>query len=314
MPEDSEPPDIALGPLSIWIAGPSSDSEWLQATIAVETTSGSTRVNGDGLSCFSLAFFVRQLDAVYSTLLPPPAVLDASDMGVVLTVSPRSLGHMLVTLEIEGGAEKHRFEIACDQTDIAKCLSQSRRTAARCPSTLSGSHPKLSLPRPTGTTPDVTDLAGLELTIARLAADMRVFGFGPVVPHPNGRGTIATYALHVQCAWRITQDDRIVTGDGDLYNYVGPGQEPDGWEPSQGGSIQTAQLDAMLGLRHGAEMAFHYSSGIVVNWAYADRRRGDITIKLSSGHMLSVFPNQQQGEHWRLFKPGSDQEHRVFET
>jgi hypothetical protein len=242
------------------------------------------------------------------------AVLDASDIGVVLTIAPRSLGHMLVTLDISGGAQKHRFEVECDQTDVGRLLSQARLLSQRFPSTLSGGVPKLSLLRPTGPMPNVADLAGLELTIARLAADMRVFGFGPVRPHPSGKGTVATYALHLQCAWRITQEDRLLTGDGDLWSFVGPGEAPEGWNPWQGGSLQTAQLDEMLGPRVGTDTAFYYSSGILVNWAHSDPRQGDVAIVMSSGHVLSVFPNRREGEHWRLFMPGRDEEHNVFET
>ncbi len=46
-------------------------------------------------------------------------------------------------------------------------------------------------------------LVGLPLSIARSAADMRVFHFGKVRPAANGKGTVGEYALHIQCPWRL---------------------------------------------------------------------------------------------------------------
>jgi hypothetical protein len=44
-------------------------------------------------------------------------------------------------------------------------------------------------------------LMGLQLSIMRDAAATKSMQFGNVRPHPNGKGTVGEYALHVSCAW-----------------------------------------------------------------------------------------------------------------
>ena len=44
-------------------------------------------------------------------------------------------------------------------------------------------------------------MVGLPLSIARRAADMRVFHFGKVSEVSGG--TVGEFALHIQCPWRI---------------------------------------------------------------------------------------------------------------
>jgi hypothetical protein len=47
-------------------------------------------------------------------------------------------------------------------------------------------------------------LVGLELSIARRAADMRVFHFGRI--RKVEKGTVGDYALHIQCPWRLEDE------------------------------------------------------------------------------------------------------------
>lgn len=60
-------------------------------------------------------------------------------------------------------------------------------------------------------------LVGLPLSIARNAADMKVFHFGTIRPHPSGRGTVGAYALHVQCPWRFVDEKTVSTGTSDRF-------------------------------------------------------------------------------------------------
>src|SRR6266516_3307006 len=81
-------------------------------------------------------------------------------------------------------------------------------------------------------------LIGLRLSIIRRAADMLVLHFGPIRRHPSGTGTVADYALHVQCPWRLDGPNGTVTGRDDLWEYAGPGQRPLNWSPDDGLSLQ----------------------------------------------------------------------------
>ena len=53
-------------------------------------------------------------------------------------------------------------------------------------------------------------LIGLRLSIVRRAADMLVLHFGTIRPHPSGEGTVADYALHVQCPWRMDSQAQVI--------------------------------------------------------------------------------------------------------
>ncbi len=56
------------------------------------------------------------------------------------------------------------------------------------------------------------ELIGLNLSIARRAADMRVLHFGEITVDDDERGSTGEIALHIQCPWRIEGPDGIVTG------------------------------------------------------------------------------------------------------
>lgn len=105
----------------------------------------------------------------------------------------------------------------------------------------------------------------------------------------------------------------MVTGDADLWEYVGAGERPDDWEPVQSDSLQTQRLDELLGSRLGEAKAYYYASEISVTEAVFDPAAGDLSLHLSDGCRLSVFPNASRGEQWRLFSPGQHGPHFVFE-
>ena len=159
--------------------------------------------------------------------------------------------------------------------------------------------------------PRIPELLGLELTIARLAGNMRNFGFGAIRPAPKG-GTIGDFALHIQCPWRIDGPDGIYTGGEDLYVYAGGEQQPENWSYEAGNSLQTARLDSLLGPRIGSKRAYYYASGIKVVETDFDEVNGDLFIAFSSGHQLRVFPQSAETEQWRLLRPSDESPHLVF--
>src|ERR1700753_129595 len=77
-------------------------------------------------------------------------------------------------------------------------------------------------------------LLGLPLSIVRNAADMKVFHFGTIRPHPSGRGTVGAYALHLQCPWRIVAEKTIVTGTSDRFVEPAEGTEINDDDPKSG--------------------------------------------------------------------------------
>jgi len=160
-------------------------------------------------------------------------------------------------------------------------------------------------------------LVGLELTIARLMADMRGFHFGRArtttsKSTPGKVLVIAEYALHIQCPWRLDGPTGVVTGGGDLHTYGGPPPEPEAWTYSTGHSLDRVRLDEVFGPLSPLGDGFHYSSGIAVTHVTIHPVFGDIAIFLSNDHVLRVFPDGSAGEQWRFFAPGDDSDHTVF--
>src|SRR5689334_17164863 len=66
-------------------------------------------------------------------------------------------------------------------------------------------------------------LIGLPLQHAGRAADMEMFHFGDLQPVAGRHGIamVGEYRLHVQCAWRIASDARIIVASRDRYYPAG---------------------------------------------------------------------------------------------
>ena len=152
-------------------------------------------------------------------------------------------------------------------------------------------------------------MIGLEWTIARLAANMNVFGFGPVRETETrfGRGTVGEFALHIQCPWRLTGPRGLITGRVDLYEWGGQDSEPDEWSHEDGLSLQTARLNVVLGPRQGTERAYYFESGLFVEGVAMEILTGDLTLKLSRGLTIEVFIDGTAGEHLAPLHPGRRQ-------
>jgi hypothetical protein len=63
-------------------------------------------------------------------------------------------------------------------------------------------------------------LVGKPLWSCGRAADMATFAFGERKNAKTRKGDfrhVGEYALHLQCAWRITQGDKVVVGSMDVY-------------------------------------------------------------------------------------------------
>jgi hypothetical protein len=153
-------------------------------------------------------------------------------------------------------------------------------------------------------------LIGLRLSVARRAADMRVFHFGQM--RERDGTTVGQYALHIQCSWRIDGPNGIFTGRGDLCEHISGRPMPDEWEPSIYDNVQDAQISDLLG---GYDTKTHshvnVSESLVVERVRASDM-GDLDIDLSGGYRLVLFPDGSICEAWRLFEPGKDVPHFVI--
>lgn len=153
-------------------------------------------------------------------------------------------------------------------------------------------------------------LIGLRLSIARRAADMRVFHFGNVRAVPNG--SVGEFALHIQCPWRLDGPNGIVTGSADLYEPVNETKKVDDtWHYDRNDNLQDHCLAALLGGYDAVTRSVvNQRADLVVEDVQADDCGGAVLV-LSAGYRLAMFPDGVRHEQWRLFQPGSKLRHVV---
>lgn len=132
---------------------------------------------------------------------------------------------------------------------------------------------------------------------------MHVFKFGARHTVPTRRGgtaVVGDYALHVQCAWRITGLEGIVVGSRDVYYPRGdPDVEPPGFEWDRiGANRRDERIDALL--------AKHEAEPLVVESVQGDAF-GGARIILTKGYVLELFAHDSlPDEYWRLFVPDGE--------
>lgn len=149
-------------------------------------------------------------------------------------------------------------------------------------------------------------LIGMSLWTAGRAADLAWFHFGQrrlIKDYYGNPREVGEYALHLQCAWRIVQDETVLVASRDLYYPPGttePEFPPDfNWDV-QGGN----RLDERL-------KNFFLSATLYVVQIEAGCA-GALRIFLGSGIVLEVFPDDSfDKEHWRLFRPYLNEAHFV---
>jgi hypothetical protein len=151
----------------------------------------------------------------------------------------------------------------------------------------------------TGLQDRIDVLVGLQLSIARNAADMTIFHFGPIRPHSSGSGTVGAYALHIQCPWRLTAGARIVTGTSD--RFVGPAE---GLEPNDDdrrmGNLQLVRIEELLqGFDETTRSFVNATGDLFVTKAVTDGF-GGLDMALSGGYRLQLFPDGSIEEDWRF--------------
>lgn len=125
-------------------------------------------------------------------------------------------------------------------------------------------------------------LVGLPLFEMNNAAGMQSFQFGMSRTVPSalkGRSprVVGDFALHVQCPWRMVDKKHVV---------ITSSEQPNDTE------MWLQRMRTITTVR--------------------SEERGGLTINLSDGSVLTISPDDQPGEHWRLLQPGLDVPHLVL--
>lgn len=153
-------------------------------------------------------------------------------------------------------------------------------------------------------------LAGRKLWKCTRAADMACFDFGEcrsVPDHRGGMREVGEYALHVQCAWRITRIDETVVGNQDVYYPAHYDDAHEDVPPEFDWDRDANRRDKLLGTLFGDSTQKLVVQDVEVG------ATGSLRIVLTDGYFLEVFPNDSLNhEHWRLFRPGVDEPHFII--
>jgi hypothetical protein len=151
-------------------------------------------------------------------------------------------------------------------------------------------------------------LVGLKLQYAGRASSLFWLGFGDII-QINRRGKIqetAEYALHIQCSWRITLNNKIVVASRDFYSPCSGWDENDedfDWD-KQGNNRFDEKIKIFM-KENGQLKVEHIESDDV----------GGFKIFLSNDYKLEAFPDSSEddehSEHWRFFNRKDNSLHFV---
>jgi hypothetical protein len=151
-------------------------------------------------------------------------------------------------------------------------------------------------------------LVGLPLWSAGRTLDLEWFHFGTHRSVTDRRGEpkeVGSYALHVQCAWRIIGSSEIIVASRDRYYPAGdPTQDPPDFEWSKSGANRCDErMETFLSNRDHAPL--------LVESVQADLI-GGFRLFMGEGYALEVFPDDSVGDElWRLFQPYTEADHFV---
>jgi len=152
----------------------------------------------------------------------------------------------------------------------------------------------------------IAPLIGQPLWALGRAVDLAWFEFGRRRTVTGWKGEtreVGDYALHVQCAWRITLGEKVLVGRGDIFC---PPEETD--EPT------TPDFDWQKANRFDriVKKLFENESRQFTVLSVAAGDAGSFTISLQDGYTVQVFPqDSESGEHWRIFGPCTTRPHFV---
>lgn len=142
----------------------------------------------------------------------------------------------------------------------------------------------------------LSGLIGLPLTRTTRAANMECLKFGTYLKtfSDNEAYNIGQYGIHLQCSWRITNDNEIIVANDDLYEPINEDAEYD----------ENFDWDLIMGNLRDIKMERLISENeLYVISAQADVF-GGLEIHFENSMKLTVFPNATRKsdytEYWRL--------------
>lgn len=151
-------------------------------------------------------------------------------------------------------------------------------------------------------------LVGLPLWASGRAA-LQWFQFGArqvVMDVRGGRREAGTYALHVDCAWRLVEAGRIVVGSGDRFYRAGgdPYHDLDDFDWDRPGDNRCDERMAQFFEQHDED-------ALTIVGVQADAS-GGLRLRFRGGCALEVFPvDSLPDEFWRLLQPAAATPHFV---
>ncbi|MBA3946131.1 MAG: hypothetical protein H0X37_16400 [Herpetosiphonaceae bacterium] len=152
-------------------------------------------------------------------------------------------------------------------------------------------------------------LIGLPLWNAGRAATIEWFQFGNPRTVPATKGNtkeVGDYALHIQCAWRLVNNEGVIAGSSDRYFPSGDDpydDKPDFDWDEQGANRCDERVRAFFDSRTLKPLIVE---SIQVGLA------GAFQLSLGDQVALEVFPDHSlRYEYWRLLRPATEEEHFV---
>lgn len=150
----------------------------------------------------------------------------------------------------------------------------------------------------------LAELVGLQILATNDVCGVRCFHFGEWHVHEDGER--ASFGLQIHCAWRIEDNDRIVTGSGDCFSRTDGNEDPS-WEPGDpGGHLLEERLRGLFGsYEPGNDLCENQTASLRVLSIDAERF-GGFRMQLSGGYTLVVFPRGSKVEEWALIRAAGE--------
>lgn len=151
-------------------------------------------------------------------------------------------------------------------------------------------------------------LIGLPLWSSGRASSLQWFQFGERTSVISAKGIakqVGTYALHVQCAWRLAGGSIIAASSDRYYPAGDPFKE----------TLSSFDWDIPGANRCDERIETFFSEAntelLTVKQTFADVF-GGFRLLLGTEYVLEVFPDSSVAmEHWRLFRPNRPDTHFV---
>lgn len=136
-------------------------------------------------------------------------------------------------------------------------------------------------------------LEGTAAVDTATALDMRIVEFEAKSEEQKRK-----FNLHLQCCWRLQDDHGILTGSADHYLQAESIEQTS----TKAATLQDVKMKSFIERQT--------KQAAVVNSVTADEYAG-AKIRFSNGDVLIIFPSGSEGEAWRLFEGGHDNDHFV---